>query len=45
MARLHVVDFLVDGRFSVIFGTVDVDLECDVLMLFLKISAKPDSRC
>jgi hypothetical protein len=43
MARLHVVDFLVNGKFSVIFGTVDVDLERNVFMLFLKIAAQPDS--
>ena len=43
--RLQSVDFLVDRKFSLIFGTIDVDLERDVLMLFLKISTQPDSRC
>ncbi len=45
MGRLETVDFLVDGKFSVIFGIIDIDLERDVPMLFLKISAQPDGRC
>lgn len=37
MSRLQVVDFLVDGKLSVIFGVVDVDFKRDILMLVLKV--------
>lgn len=45
MARLQLVDFLVDGKFAVKFGVLDIDLEDDEVMFLLVISAEPDGRC